>query len=294
MSHATDPTTTSKQPFTVPLDGEPFRIGSGFSARSFRARDIGAAMDPLVLVDHYVMTESTFGTHPHAGMSAVSLLFEDSDGRFHNRDSLGNDFDLMPGDLYWLRAGRGALHNESPRDHSRTHGLQVFVNVPQASRHDQPSSLLVRRQDMPVISSGEHSVRVAVGESNGVVGARSPGLPMTILDGSLDHNGRFKHALCGGRNAWVQAIDGPIEVIVSTNHVELQSGQAIAIDNAEGSHPITVRIAAGDRPKTHFALLDGQALKEPYIQQGPFVMGSAAEIESTIRAYDDGRFGSID
>ena len=80
-------------------------------------------------------------------MSAVSLIFEDSEGRFHNRDSLGNDFDLQPGDLYWLSAGSGAVHDEAPREHSRIHGLQVFVNVPQAQRFNAPSSLLVRKQD---------------------------------------------------------------------------------------------------------------------------------------------------
>ena len=95
---------------TEPLDGNELTIGSGFEAQSFRAQDIAKLMDPLVMVDHYVMTQPTFGPHPHAGMSAVSLLFEDSEGLFHNRDSLGNDFDLQPGDLYWLSAGRGAVH----------------------------------------------------------------------------------------------------------------------------------------------------------------------------------------
>ena len=84
-----------------PISGHDLTIETGFKAQSFRARDIGETMDPLVMVDHFVATEPTFGVHPHAGMSAVSLLFEDSEGLFHNRDSLGNDFDLKPGDLYW-------------------------------------------------------------------------------------------------------------------------------------------------------------------------------------------------
>lgn len=209
---------------TAPADGESLSIRAGFSARSFRARDIGPAMDPLVLVDHYVMTEPTFGTHPHAGLSAVSLLLQDSEGRFHNRDSLGNDFDLLPGDLYWLKAGSGAVHNESPREGSRIHGLQIFVNVPQELRYEEPSSLLVRRQDMPVLSNNEHRVYVALGESNGVASATSPGLPMTILDGQLTHNGSFEHELTAGRNAWVQAIDGAIEVSVSASNTKLQKG----------------------------------------------------------------------
>ena len=278
----------------MPADGEPLSIGKGFSARSFKARDVGLAMDPVVMVDHYVMTEDTFGTHPHAGLSAVSLIFSDSEGHFHNRDSLGNDFDLLPGDLYWLNAGRGAIHNESPREGSRIHGLQVFVNLPQECRYQKPSSLLVRRRDMPVLSNRQHRVHVALGETNGLVGARSPGSPMTVLDGQLTAGGSFKHELARSRNAWIHAIDGEIEVAVSAGTARLSQGQAIAIDNAESCESITVRISAGVRSQAHFAMLDGRAVKEPYVQQGPFVMGSPDEIESANRAYAEGRFGSID
>ena len=298
MSRATDLATNnevSMEPtVTEPADGQSFSIGSGFSAQSFRAREVGLAMDPLVLVDHYVMTAPTFGTHPHAGLSAVSLIFLDSEGRFHNRDSLGNDFDLLPGDLYWLKAGRGALHDESPREDSRIHGLQVFVNVPQELRYEEPSSLLVRRQDMPVLSNRQHRVRVALGESNGVAGIKSPGLPMTILDGQLAHNGKFEHELTGGRNAWVHAIDGEIDVAVLANSARLQQGQAIAINNSENEQSITVRVSACNHSQAQFALFDGQAVNEPYVQQGPFVMGSMQEIESINQAFDEGRFGSLD
>ena len=95
--------------------GKPFSVGQGFTATSFKHPQFGGRMDPLIMVDHYQMTAPTFGAHPHAGLSAVSVLFEDSIGRFHNRDSLGNDFDLLPGDLYWLSAGSGVVHDEYPR-----------------------------------------------------------------------------------------------------------------------------------------------------------------------------------
>lgn len=275
---------------TRPSDGELISIGTGFSARSFRARDIGPAMDPLVMVDHYTMSEDTFGTHPHAGLSAVSLILPDSEGRFHNRDSLGNDFDLLPGDLYWLKAGRGVLHNELPREGSSIHGLQVFVNVPQAFRYEAPSSRLVRQQDMPLLENSEHSVRVAMGESNGVAGAKSPGLPMTILYGQLATNGSFAHELGGGRNAWVQVTNGEIDV----NDARLRKGQGIAINNAESGEPITVRVSAGDRSQAQFALLDGRAVKEPFVQRGPFVMSTMDEIHAINKAFNEGRFGSID
>lgn len=283
----------NKQRATGPLDGEQISIGTSFSARSFRAREIGSAMDPLVLVDDYVMTEDTFGTHPHAGLSAVSLILPDSEGRFHNRDSLGNNFDLLPGDLYWLKAGRGAVHNEQPRAGSRIHGLQVFVNVPQKFRYEAPSSLLVRQQDMPVLSNSQYRIRVALGESNGIAGARSPGLPMTILYGQLVRNGYFEHEVTRGRNVWLHATDGEIDVAASPNVTRLIKGQAIAIDNSESGESITLRISSGKHSQAQFALLDGQAIKEPFVQQGPFVMGSDDEFEAINRAFDDGRFGSI-
>ena len=68
----------------------------------FRHGQFFGAMDPIIMVDHYTMTVPTFGAHPHAGLSAVTVLFEDTEGKFNNRDSLGNDFDINPGDLYWL------------------------------------------------------------------------------------------------------------------------------------------------------------------------------------------------
>ncbi len=275
------------------INGAQVAIGDGFSAQSFRARDIGSAMDPLVLVDHYVMTEPTFGTHPHAGLSAVSLILEDSEGRFHNRDSLGNDFDLLPGDLYWLKAGRGAIHNESPRQGARTHGLQVFVNVGQALRFDAPESLLVRRGDMPLIQTDAHCVRVAMGRSNGVVGAEAPGLPMTILDGELAALGEFRHVLPAGHNAWVHAIDNAIDVANAQHRTRLKPGQAIAINNASGSASDSVHVMGDNRRNSRFVIFAGQAVQEPFVQQGPFVMGSIEEINTATNAYNAGEFGAI-
>ena len=90
-------------------DGRKITIGDGFAAQSYQHADFGGLMDPLIMVDHFVMTKPTFGTHAHAGLSAVTVMFEDSEGAFHNRDSVGNDLDLAPGDLYWFKAARGAI-----------------------------------------------------------------------------------------------------------------------------------------------------------------------------------------
>lgn len=276
-----------------PLSGVALSIGSGFEARSFRAKELEATMDPLVMVDHYVMTESTFGVHPHAGMSAVSLLFEDGQGRFHNRDSLGNDFDLQPGDLYWLKAGSGALHDEAPRPGSRIHGLQVFVNLPQRQRYDSPMSLLVRGSEMPVLSGEDYRVRIALGRSNGVVGSHAPGSSMTILDGYVSGRGGFVHRLGAHRNAWIHAIEGELAVSVAGVLHTLKRGEALTINNPEEGETVDLHLHSTGEKTAHFALFEAEPLQEPYVQQGPLIMGSTSEIEVAQAAYEAGDFGQV-
>lgn len=273
-----------------PLAGKELVVGSGFEARSFRARDFGELMDPLVMVDHYVMTEPTFGEHPHAGMSAVSLLFADSEGLFRNRDSLGNDFDLHPGDLYWLSAGSGAVHDEFPLANARIHGLQVFVNVPQSERFEAPTSLLVRSTDMPVIEDAGFRVRVALGESNGVRGAVSPSVPMTILDGTIEPGGRFAHESVANGNLWVQAIRGSVEITAGETARHLAPGQAIVV-STDGS--AEVGIGNPSPEPVQFALFNGVRIAETYVHDGPFVMGSEEQIADVKAAYEAGLLGQI-
>src|SRR6056297_3306234 len=141
-------------------NGEAISKGTGFEALSFTHRQLDGLMDPLIMVDHFTMTEPTFGAHAHAGLSAVSVLFEDSTGTFRNKDSLGNDIELAPGDLYWLRAARGAVHDEAPTAGSRTHALQVFVNLPATQKLEAPASMHVLAGQMPLVEGLGYRVRV--------------------------------------------------------------------------------------------------------------------------------------
>ena len=285
-----DLTTSGIAFVSAPLSGADIKVGGGFEAESFRESDIGASMDPLVMIDHYVMTEPTFGVHPHAGMSAVSLLFEDSEGLFHNRDSLGNDFDLQPGDLYWLSAGSGAIHDESPRTNSRIHGLQVFVNVPQAQRFAAPTSLFVRSNDMPTIDSADYRVKVALGESNGVRGAVSPSTPLTILDGNIQPGGCYSHGSATNRGIWIQSIEGSLDIVVGEISRHLSPGQASAIKTDDMTN---ISINNQSPESAHFVLFDGAQIGETYVQDGPFVMGSHEQVAGIKARYEAGLLGNI-
>ncbi len=270
--------------------GRRLKIGSGFEARSFKHDAYSGMMDPLIMVDYYTMTQPTFGPHGHAGLSAVSILFEDSKGAFNNRDSLGNDIDLMPGDLYWLKASRGAVHDEKPKQNAKTHALQVFVNLPARLKHDEPESLHVRASQMPVLKGQGYRVRVMLGESNRVAGAISPAEDMTILDGFIEPKSGFEHSLPAKHSAWIMAVHGSLTVNYHRQKAFLQKGQSISVVSENEPNLLSLN----SETKTHFVLLQGKQIKEAFVQHGPFVMSTEEEIHNVINAYAAGELGSIE
>lgn len=273
-----------------PTRAQPLRIGDGFEALSFKHKQFHGLMDPLVMVDHFTMTEPTFGAHPHAGMSAVSMLFEDSEGRFRNRDSLGNELDLLPGDLYWLKAGRGAVHDEAPLPGARTHALQIFVNLPARMKHDAPDALHVRAEAMPVIEAEGRRVRVVLGETQGVVGASSPALPLTFLDLQLDAGHGYTHDLPVNQGAWLHTVRGDADVSIDGHATRLIEGEAIAFRNG----PTKARLEISSHTGSQVVLLHGRPIDERFVQQGPFVMSTCDELRAVTADYGAGRLGSID
>ncbi len=268
-------------------DGRTIAIGGGFSAKSYRHSEFQGLMDPLIMVDHFVMTKPTFGTHAHAGLSAVTVMFEDSEGAFRNRDSLGNDIDLAPGDLYCFKAARGAIHNEEPRPGARTHALQVFVNLPAEKRHDAPAAFHLAAKDIPNLSGDRANARLVLGESKGVTGAPAPDVPLTLLDIDIQAGGQFAHQGESGQHAWILAIKGASTVTWNAASTDLQPGTAIALAGA-------IDISISSELGAHVVLFRGHPLRQAFVQRGPFAMGNAAELDAVEADYRAGRLGSID
>ena len=271
------------------VGGKPLSIGEGFEALSFKHDQFGGLMDPLVMLDHYRMSRPTFGAHPHAGMSALSILFEDSEGVFNSRDSLGNNIDLLPGDAYWLKAGSGAVHDEKPTEGSRTHGLQIFVNLPQRHKHDAPASRHVPAAAMPVITGEGYRDRVVLGESNGTQGPRSPALPLTALDAFLDAGGAYAHRVAAHESLLVYAVSGELTVRSGDQAIQLPEKQAMSMQQGTTAQTLSLASAKG----AHFVALQGAPVQEPFVQKGPFVMSSLSDIQQVTAAYEAGQFGAI-
>ncbi len=191
-------------------------------------------MDPLLMADDFVMTASTFDPHLHAGISAVTAMFEDSAGDFLNRDTLGHNVALKAGDLYWLAAASGAAHEERPAEGARTHALQIFVNLPHRLKNEPARALHVRAEDVPVLQGAGHRVRVLLGRSGEASGAEGTPEEMTMLDGYLKSGGRFSHRLPEERQAWIYAVSGGLVIHCQSEEHTLTAGTATTVEAGPG------------------------------------------------------------
>ncbi len=194
-----------------PPVARPFEpVGDACSIRQFRHTDFPLGMSPLVLVDHFVMTGPTFAPHPHAGMSAVTLLLEDSRGVMRSRDSVHNDHEIRAGDLHWTLAGRGIVHTQQPVGEARLNGLQLFVNLPERLKTLPPATSLLRAWEMPVVQGDAGRVRVASGRFDGWDAPLETPEPLLILDGWLRPGASRLVPLPAGWNAWLYAVQGEL------------------------------------------------------------------------------------
>jgi len=280
-----------KQVGIAAVAGSALSVGSGFTGLGFRHSQFQGTMDPLIMVDHYTMTEPTFGAHPHAGISAVSVLFEDTEGEFNNRDSLGNDFDIHAGDLYWLNAGSGAIHDEAPRTGARIHGLQIFVNLPARLKHEAPSSLHVKREAMATLEGQGYRVRLVLGESNGFATEATSVWPVTILDGFADNTSVFEHRIQADFNTWVYAVEGDIEYQVQGEWFILKQGESSTITEVDGE---AVKVRGLPASRSHFVVLSGETIREAFVHQGPFAMSTQEQIDEVVARYQAGELGQLD
>ncbi|WP_343050269.1 pirin family protein [Burkholderia guangdongensis] len=276
--------------------GRDLAIGEAFRAKHFGEQSFGGSIDPVVMLDHFHMTGPTFAAHPHAGMSAVTYVFEDATGPHVNHDSLGNHGPIHPGALHWLAAGRGAVHTEQPEgDAQHVHALQIFVNLPASRKLDAPYAVHVEPHDIPEFHAPGVRVRVVSGSSNGVSAAHTARLPepFTLLDAFLSRSSAFSHPLPRGWSGMICVVAGALRIDVEDEVRQLTAGEAVGVSLDDGAAERTAAIRFASDEGCHFVVLSGPALREPIAKHGPFVMNTVEQLEDRIRAFQNGEFGQI-
>jgi redox-sensitive bicupin YhaK (pirin superfamily) len=242
-------------------------------------------LDPFLLLDHFQSKnrgdyEAGFPLHPHRGIETVTYLLA---GAVRHRDTLGNSGEIGPGDLQWMTAGRGILHEEMPQVRPEgVAGFQLWVNLPAKQKMVGPRYQNINANEIVAIRrEGGATIRVIAGTVDGVTGpiggiAAEP----TYLDVLLPVGGSLVQPIDRGHSAFAYVFEG-----------EARFG-----DNLVAA-PKLVVWGDGDRIEAHagkeparFLLVSGKPLNEPIARHGPFVMNTREEIEQTLRELRDGTF----
>jgi redox-sensitive bicupin YhaK (pirin superfamily) len=251
------------------------------------SKSVGADLDPVIGIDHFHMRAPVFAPHPHAGFSAVTYLFEDSEGEFINRDSLGHHIVARPGAVIWTIAGSGVLHEEFPRERGkRAHGLQMFVNLAASEKLQPPRVLFVDGPDVPVSQRPGVRLRVAAGSVGDVNGKLDPPGHITLLEAKLDPDATFEQALPADSNAFAYVIEGSVLVGDEGRRLEPLDAASFAADG----DAVCLRAT---KEGARVVLFAGRPLRERIVSNGPFVMNSEQQIEATIERYRSGSMGRL-
>jgi len=228
-----------------------------------------------------------FGPHPHRGFETVTFILE---GELAHRDSGGHESVILAGGVQWMTAGSGLVHAEVSPEHFKRHGgpleiLQLWVNLPARLKFTKPAYRGLQREDIPAISTPDALgvVHLIAGEFEGRKGPIESltGIFMATL--SLKRGARVSFPGVGRRNVFLNVVRGNMRI-----GTEAVPEYTLAELDDEGDR---VEIEAATDATVLFGHAD--AIDEPVVAHGPFVMNTRREIEEAVRDYQSGKFGPL-
>jgi redox-sensitive bicupin YhaK (pirin superfamily) len=273
------------------IEPHPVTEGAGVRLQRSLGTDMLDYLDPFLLFDHFASSnprdyEAGFPLHPHRGIETVTYVLR---GEVQHRDTLGNSGSIGAGDVQWMTAGRGIMHEEMPqvRPEGIT-GFQLWVNLPAKLKMSKPRYQEVRAAEIPEIKKEEGArVRVITGTVDGVRGpvtgiAANP----IYLDLYVPAHASAIQQIQRGHTAFAYVFEG-----------EARFAGDDKTDGTVISHPRLVVLSDGDYVKVitdhspvRMLLVSGKPLQEPIARYGPFVMNTQEEIAQTLQELRQGTF----
>jgi redox-sensitive bicupin YhaK (pirin superfamily) len=261
--------------------------GDPFISHRVDLDKLGRFASPLLMFDQGHVRGRPFSPHPHAGFSAVSYLFEDSQAALRTRDSLGNDVLTDPGGMVWTQAGNGLVHEEmAATPDGDLHMVQMFVNLPREGKLAPPRVFHLHHDEVPEWRSGAGDrVRVLVGSLEGETSPLAPAQPFRFLDVQL--RSAISFGLQDNHNALVYVLSGAVAVSAEYDERWLAAAHAVGLRGGGTS----VLIKAGEA--AHLLVLSGAEIREPVVSWGPFIMNDETQINDAVARYRAGRMGQL-
>jgi redox-sensitive bicupin YhaK (pirin superfamily) len=271
-------------------------VGNGFPVRSvFDYHGLGRELSPFLLLDYAAPHEFPpseekrgVGAHPHKGFETVTVAYQ---GELEHRDSSGGGGRIGAGDVQWMTAGNGIVHEEfHSRDFSRQGGtlqmVQLWINLRAKDKKAKPGYQTLHKSQIPIVPLADEAgtARVIAGELRGIKGPARIFTPINLWDVSLNAGRSAELPLPDGHTTAFLVLSGRVRV-----NGEQETGEGdLAIFNRRGQG---IRLEALSEVK--LLIMDGEPIDEPMVGHGPFVMNSRAEIQQAIADYQLGRMGEL-
>jgi redox-sensitive bicupin YhaK (pirin superfamily) len=271
-------------------------VGNGFPVRSvFDYNGLGRELSPFLLLDYAAPyrfppgdERRGVGAHPHKGFETVTVAYQ---GELEHRDSSGGGGKIGPGDVQWMTAGNGIVHEEfHSREFTNQGGtlqmVQLWVNLRAKDKSARPGYQTLLKAQIPNVAlPGEAgTARIIAGEFNGQKGPAKTFSPINLWDVNLPAGKSAELPLPDGHTTAFLVLSGEITVDAGKTAGE---GDLVIFER----RGFSIAVAAGTDAK--LLLMDGEPFDEPVVGHGPFVMNSRAEIQQAFEDYQLGRMGEI-
>lgn len=271
-------------------------VGDGFPVKNiFSYGDIADQMSPFLLMDYagpvdFPATTQKLGVgqHPHRGFETVTIVYE---GGVSHRDSRGGGGTIGRGDVQWMTAASGLIHEEYHSPEFAQKGgpfemVQLWVNLPAKDKMAQPGYQGITAQQIPQVelAEGAGTARIIAGQYGDASGPARTFTPMNVWDLRLAAGHHVAIDLPAGHTTALFVLHGTLSV----NGTDKLGAAELAVLEREGS-----RLEFDVVDDATVLLLNGEPLNEPIVGHGPFVMNTQAEILQAFNDFNSGRFGQI-
>ncbi len=257
--------------------------------------EVDARLDPFLLLDHFGSDRpedymAGFPWHPHRGMETITYMI---DGRVEHADSLGNKGVIGPGDVQWMTAGSGIVHQEMPQRSEHLEGFQLWSNLPRDQKMRAPRYQGIGAADLPRVTLGDGvEALVVCGEAGGVAGPVQEIVTEPLyLDVTLQSGATFSHVIPASHNAFAYVYRGSAKFDLDGDQ-EVSERHLVIFDAGE---PLRVHVgssvcAQGGDVEARFLLVAGKPIGEPVAWGGPIVMNTDEELRQAFAEYREGTF----
>lgn len=248
-------------------------------------------LDPFLLFDHFGSDNPAdyikgFPMHPHRGIETVTYMIK---GHVNHKDSIGNSGSISSGDIQWMTAGGGIMHEEMPQPgQEEMIGFQLWVNLPARLKMTTPRYQDITSNQIPEVARDNGvKIRIIAGQVDGVRGAVSEiYADPSYLDVSIPANGSFSHPVEKGHTAFAYVFEGRGYFGTGENTTENSISKPGLAVLGDGDY---IQAGAANEP-VRFLLVSGKPLNEPIARYGPFVMNTQEEIQQALEDLKNGTF----